>query len=1314
MKNQPNRTHSRYLLLFLISILLSPSASADIIHQSASMGPYPQYTGYIFDEYNIVGSRFYVSEETQVTSIGGHMLRYNSSSTCFGVIIDLSSSNDMPNGFPFDGWDDVASTTFVPPYPSYDFRTPLSATLSPGWYAIVFGSGFFGSSSFGQALTPTSGQGITPGTSFIISDGLWWYNASPVPIRFVVEGTVDQPGVITGYKFNDLDNDGVKDGGEPGMPGWDIYLDLNDNGQRDSGEPNDITASNGYYEIYDINPGTHKVAEINKPGWIQTYPVANTHSITVAPNDVINNINFGNRVLAGNYIELTPIEDVYVSEAYPDTNYGNSEYLRVGENSSSSYTSYVKFDMSAIPPGQVIISARLIFDPNSLSTSGIELELYRTSNDNWDEMTTTWNGRPSKIFTSGPIIYNKQIISENYTVWDVTEDVDDEYVKDGICSFMTYSYNLSPDGIVEYWSSEASASTAPVLQIEYEPMFGGGSGDSDDPYQIWTGEQLNTIGLYPNRWRKYYMLMDNISLSAYTGSSYNVIGTSRYINTGDGPFLGFFDGNNKSISNFNPASEGIFGYCSGTIKNLNISSPVINSSGNTTGPLVSYAYFANIHDCSVIGGSIQGDNNIGGLIGYSSLSYVANCSSSASVSGDTSVGGIIGDMSAGEFSNCYATGDVSGTDSVGGFIGSSADVTITNCYSTGLVTGTTNTGGFSGYNETNFDSGDHVIGCFWDTTSSVMLTSAAGTGVDTPAMQNINTFLSAGWDFVNEVSNGGSDSWAMPAGGGYPVLWYQLPVAPPLPPFAGGNGTPANPYIIETVTQLNSIANNPRLMDKSFKLANNIDLTGKTFFPIAQQPFSFSGTFDGDNHKISNLTIEYDFNWGSVGFICNLNGTNALIKDLTLTNPNIVSPWSFDAGSLVGINNGGTISNCHAINTNIEGNTNFGGLVGSNIWYANISGCSATGNVSDAFISNILTPASTGTGGLVGANRYWSNIENSYAKCKINAKYHAGGLIGANYAYSTISNCYANGTVTSIESSVGGLIGWVSSAITAENCYSSAKVYGLEGANLGGFIGYMRSHTNDTYTQCLWDSDINYALPGIGNNTNPNVIAQTTNLMKSAATFKARGWDFVGESANGTDDLWTICETMNYPKFAAMVPAGDFLCPDGVDVEELEFLAQHWLMLDYDKFVLADIVDNDIIDIDDLLVVCNNWLNSACGDCNGADLVDDDLVDYKDFAVISSYWQKSDFTIADLNNDGDISNPDFAIFAQHWKWDFDIPADFVIPFGVDYADFVFFMNRWLDTGCAATNDCDGTDLDLSGQTDIFDLSIFAEDWLAGI
>jgi ELWxxDGT repeat protein len=81
-------------------------------------------------------------------------------------------------------------------------------------------------------------------------------------------------GAIYGNKFNDLNLDGVKNNGEPGIEGWTIYLDANGNGQLDSGERSTLTDANGDYRFTDLTPFTnYTVAEMADAAWVQTSPL---------------------------------------------------------------------------------------------------------------------------------------------------------------------------------------------------------------------------------------------------------------------------------------------------------------------------------------------------------------------------------------------------------------------------------------------------------------------------------------------------------------------------------------------------------------------------------------------------------------------------------------------------------------------------------------------------------------------------------------------------------------------------------------------------------------------------------------------------------------------------------------------------------------------------------------------------------------------------------------------------------------------------------------------------------------------------------
>ena len=63
---------------------------------------------------------------------------------------------------------------------------------------------------------------------------------------------------------------------------------------------------------------------------------------------------------------------------------------------------------------------------------------------------------------------------------------------------------------------------------------------------------------------------------------------------------------------------------------------------------------------------------------------------------------------------------------------------------------------------------------FWDIQTSGQQGSDSGTGKTTAQMQTADTFLEAGWDFVDETENGAEDIWWILEGQDYPRLWWEL------------------------------------------------------------------------------------------------------------------------------------------------------------------------------------------------------------------------------------------------------------------------------------------------------------------------------------------------------------------------------------------------------------------------------------------------------------------------------------------------------------------------------------------------------------
>jgi hypothetical protein len=92
----------------------------------------------------------------------------------------------------------------------------------------------------------------------------------------------------SGTKFHDLDADGRRDRGEPGLARWIIWADYDDDGIRDDVEPFGITDAHGHYVINGIRPpdGTYMLRETlstelglrraRRAGVTCSYPNANT------------------------------------------------------------------------------------------------------------------------------------------------------------------------------------------------------------------------------------------------------------------------------------------------------------------------------------------------------------------------------------------------------------------------------------------------------------------------------------------------------------------------------------------------------------------------------------------------------------------------------------------------------------------------------------------------------------------------------------------------------------------------------------------------------------------------------------------------------------------------------------------------------------------------------------------------------------------------------------------------------------------------------------------------------------------------------
>jgi|GEM_PF-2871441 len=106
-----------------------------------------------------------------------------------------------------------------------------------------------------------------------------------------------------GYKYHDLNANGAKDTGEPGLDGWTIKLDGAD-GKGNPVHSEDTTSGGGYYE-FSVPPGAYTVSEVCTGDWRQSEPAPTDgcgsgkyEDLTFISGDVDGPNNFGNYLFA--------------------------------------------------------------------------------------------------------------------------------------------------------------------------------------------------------------------------------------------------------------------------------------------------------------------------------------------------------------------------------------------------------------------------------------------------------------------------------------------------------------------------------------------------------------------------------------------------------------------------------------------------------------------------------------------------------------------------------------------------------------------------------------------------------------------------------------------------------------------------------------------------------------------------------------------------------------------------------------------------------------------------------------------------------
>ncbi len=242
---------------------------------------------------------------------------------------------------------------------------------------------------------------------------------------------------------------------------------------------------------------------------------------------------------------------------------------------------------------------------------------------------------------------------------------------------------------------------------------------------------------------------------------------------------------------------------------------------------------------------------------------------------------------------------------------------------------------------------------------------------------------------------------------GDPLSWAQRipePIDFTLTPnlkldLIAGSGTAANPYQISNFQQLELVNTD---LSANYILTEDIDLSDRIFETAVIAAHQddpgkgyvgtpFTGSFDGNGHTITGLTINTDSRTASYLALFGQIAAPATIKDLAVEQASIITGHdSWFIGGVCGENYGATISGCYGDITV---------TTGSSSWYiGGICGQNYTGDISESYALGDIS-AGTGSvavGGFCGES-YQGSIADSYSAAKVQAGRNSmdiGGFCG--------------------------------------------------------------------------------------------------------------------------------------------------------------------------------------------------------------------------------------------------------------------------------------------------------------------------------
>lgn len=717
------------------------------------------------------------------------------------------------------------------------------------------------------------------------------------------------------------------------------------------------------------------------------------------------------------------------------------------------------------------------------------------------------------------------------------------------------------------------------LRINY---FSGGTGAPSDPYLIANEQTLRNFAYLNNNYtsfdyhNKSYKLTSDISLKR---DLYTICSSVL-------PFDGNFNGNYKIINNLNITGGDYTGFFASLSANAVVSKFFVESGeivgNNYTGTIAGFvSYGASIID-SYSNAEVDGQANIGGLVGVN-YGQIADSFFTGQVSGTTNIGGLVGrngisGEEIGTITRSFSSGYVFGSGNVGGIVGQNQG-NISICQ----VSGTVHLVSADGYS--GGIAGEHLIG---DITNSYVIAVLTSEGVGAKTGGLVGQFTNTGaatltYSYYHPVISGATTPYYIgitPLGDttgriknteqmlnnaflgdlNYNFSFGLSPskdsdFAPRINSFVNTGierkehyssysaklrvfgwdntsqaewGTEANPYIISTPSQLDTLSKLTATYKYTysgnyFVLNNDINMQGIAFAPIGRfisasgnDNFMFNGVFDGNGKTISNLTINRTYRYiGLFGY----TGSEFVLKNLILDSSCSFITSDNYAGSLVGYN-GGTIDRCVSYAT-VSAANYIGGLCA----YSAVN----TTITNSVFYGNIPTVATNSYGilGIIPSAGIAVNTSNTWYVYKNNlaTNIKASALPYQHNDYGCVLFVDSLGTVSivldTVTTNINNILAF---GITANTYYVGAVMSNIDGLVYSGnnFYPYpvFKGARTTNFVRFCQTARLNF------------LESSDSDYMTNYTTNYGNGIYYEGQSVNFTIKLQKNCYLENLPHYA--------------------------------------------------------------------------------------------------------------------------------------------------------------------------------------